>query len=143
MTSSHIRAGLRAASLLALGALAGCAQIRSRLGLDHPPTGPLPAAPSSGAFQGIGQLLGPPQASDGTIEQVVFPYTRIAPGDSALVLDHPGPGIVRVLRIALTSADPDYLRKIVIRMYWDTEVDPSVEAPLGDFFGNAFERTPY
>lgn len=28
-----------------------------------------------------------------------------------------------------------YLRKIVLRMFWDDESYPSVEAPLGDFFG--------
>ena len=26
-------------------------------------------------------------------------------------------------------------RKIVLRMYWDGETEPSVEAPIGDFFG--------
>jgi hypothetical protein len=30
--------------------------------------------------------------------------------------------------------DPDYYRKIVIRMYWDDQASPSVVAPLGDFF---------
>jgi len=31
--------------------------------------------------------------------------------------------------------DPDFYRKIVIRMYWDDQDEPSVVAPLGDFFG--------
>ena len=26
-------------------------------------------------------------------------------------------------------------RKLVLRMYWDGEEEPSVEVPLGDFFG--------
>ncbi len=30
------------------------------------------------------------------------------------------------------------LRKILIRIYWDEETSPSVEAPLGDFFGLGF-----
>ncbi|WP_083441290.1 glycoside hydrolase family 172 protein [Nitriliruptor alkaliphilus] len=30
--------------------------------------------------------------------------------------------------------DPDYYRKIVLRIYWDDEEEPSVHAPLGDFF---------
>ncbi|WP_203453405.1 glycoside hydrolase family 172 protein [Jiangella aurantiaca] len=30
--------------------------------------------------------------------------------------------------------DPDYYRKVVIRMYWDDQEHPSVVAPLGDFF---------
>jgi len=27
------------------------------------------------------------------------------------------------------------LKKLVLRMYWDGEATPSVEAPIGDFFG--------
>ncbi|GJN72321.1 hypothetical protein PLIIFM63780_005347 [Purpureocillium lilacinum] len=30
--------------------------------------------------------------------------------------------------------DPDYYRKVVIRMYWDDSTTPNVLAPLGDFF---------
>jgi Protein of unknown function (DUF2961) len=30
--------------------------------------------------------------------------------------------------------DPDYYRKVIIRMYWDDQETPSVIAPLGDFF---------
>lgn len=30
--------------------------------------------------------------------------------------------------------DPDYYRKVVLRMYWDDQETPSVVAPLGDFF---------
>lgn len=43
--------------------------------------------------------------------------------------------------IWITNAPADdseelYLpRKIVLRMYWDGEQKPSVEVPLGDFFG--------
>jgi hypothetical protein len=31
--------------------------------------------------------------------------------------------------------EPDYLRKLVLRMFWDGEDEPSVFVPLGDFFG--------
>jgi hypothetical protein len=33
------------------------------------------------------------------------------------------------------AAEPFYGRKIVLRVYWDDERSPSVEAPIGDFFG--------
>ena len=33
------------------------------------------------------------------------------------------------------EADPDYYRKIVLRITWDDQAHPSVLAPLGDFFG--------
>lgn len=32
-------------------------------------------------------------------------------------------------------ADPHYYRKVLIKMYWDNADEPSVIAPLGDFFG--------
>jgi Protein of unknown function (DUF2961) len=31
--------------------------------------------------------------------------------------------------------DPDYYRKIVLKMFWDDQTQPSVLVPLGDFFG--------
>jgi len=44
--------------------------------------------------------------------------------------------------------DPLYPRKLLLRMYWDDEKDPSVESPVGDFFGvghglvRAFQSLP-
>src|SRR5690625_4851029 len=36
----------------------------------------------------------------------------------------------------LDDSEEQYLhRKVVLRMYWDGEEHPSVEAPIGDFFG--------
>ena len=33
------------------------------------------------------------------------------------------------------SSEEHYHRKLLIRIYWDGESRPSVEVPLGDFFG--------
>jgi hypothetical protein len=46
-----------------------------------------------------------------------------------------GAGIIKHVWMTLTSSDPHYLRKIVIRIWWDDEFEPSVEVPIGDFFG--------
>jgi len=46
-----------------------------------------------------------------------------------------GPGAITHLWFTIGSREPGYLRKIVIRMYWDGEKSPSVECPIGDFFG--------
>ncbi len=46
-----------------------------------------------------------------------------------------GAGIIKHIWMTLASQDPNYLRKIVIRMWWDGEEHPSVECPIGDFFG--------
>jgi hypothetical protein len=43
----------------------------------------------------------------------------------------------RITHIWITAACEDllYPRKMVLRMFWDDEPSPSVECPLGDFFG--------
>lgn len=42
--------------------------------------------------------------------------------------------ISNVLGLNWEVTDPDYYRKVLIRMYWDDQDTPSVLAPLGDFF---------
>lgn len=68
---------------------------------------------------------------------------EIAPGDTAVLLDLDGPGVIRRLWITVASRDPDYLRRIALEMYWDGEAEPSVAVPLGDFFGNGFDKRHY
>ena len=41
--------------------------------------------------------------------------------------------------VYIASDDPNHLKAIVLRMYWDGESTPSVEAPVGDFFGLGLE----
>ncbi len=45
----------------------------------------------------------------------------------------------------MTIASPDkyFLRRILLRMYWDGETTPSVEVPIGDFFGTGLEYKQY
>ncbi len=68
---------------------------------------------------------------------------EIAPGDSATLLDFEGPGIIQRIWITVSSSDPHYLRRIALEMYWDDESEPSVSVPLGDFFGNGFDKRHY
>ncbi|MBD3288159.1 DUF2961 domain-containing protein, partial [candidate division KSB1 bacterium] len=58
----------------------------------------------------------------------------IASGEAVEIADINGPGIITHIWITV-AAEPFYSGKIVWRMYWDGEKHPSVEAPLGDFFG--------
>ena len=62
-------------------------------------------------------------------------YTHIPPGQTLALLDQDGPGEIRHIWITLASPEVYHLKKMVLRMYWDDEKDPSVETPLGDFFG--------
>jgi hypothetical protein len=62
-------------------------------------------------------------------------YRQIAPGQTLTVLDVEGPGTLAHIWFTLSSREPTHLKKLVLRMYWDREATPSVETPLGDFFG--------
>ncbi|HET9308046.1 MAG TPA: glycoside hydrolase family 172 protein [Candidatus Sulfotelmatobacter sp.] len=59
----------------------------------------------------------------------------IAPGESLTLLDEAGPGLISHVWFTIASDDPNHLKALVLRMYWDGEATPSVEAPVGDFFG--------
>ena len=59
----------------------------------------------------------------------------VAPGETLTLLDADGPGLVTHVWVTIASDDPNHLKALVLRMYWDGEATPSVEAPIGDFFG--------
>ena len=59
----------------------------------------------------------------------------ITPGETLTLLDENGPGLITHVWVTIASEDPDHLKALVLRMYWDGETEPSVEAPIGDFFG--------
>jgi Protein of unknown function (DUF2961) len=60
---------------------------------------------------------------------------EIAPGATLTLLDADGPAVISHLWVTIASDDPNHLKALVLRMYWDGESTPSVEAPIGDFFG--------
>ncbi len=62
-------------------------------------------------------------------------YRKIAPGETLTVLDADGPATLTHVWFTLSSPEAAHLKKLVLRMYWDQETRPSVETPLGDFFG--------
>jgi hypothetical protein len=64
----------------------------------------------------------------------------IAPGATAVLGEIEGAGCVRHIWVTLASfpEEPCELRKTVLRMFWDGEASPSVEVPIGDFFGIGF-----
>src|SRR5438445_8094045 len=62
-------------------------------------------------------------------------YRRIAPGETLTLLDEDGPGVITHVWVTIASPELFHLKKLVLRMYWDDEATPSVEAPIGDFYG--------
>jgi hypothetical protein len=59
-------------------------------------------------------------------------------GETATLAEMTGPGAVKHIWVTISSPSRYHLRELVLRMYWDGETDPSVEVPIGDFFGNGF-----
>ena len=59
----------------------------------------------------------------------------IPPGQTLVLVDQAGPGTISHIWITISSPEAHHLKKLVLRMYWDDEPTPSVETPIGDFFG--------
>ena len=66
---------------------------------------------------------------------------HIQPGQTATLAEADGAGIVTHLWVTIDCKSPHYLRKIILRAYWDGEEIPSIECPIGDFFGMGHART--
>lgn len=59
----------------------------------------------------------------------------LLPGEEMVLADLEGPGIIRHIWFTLSREIPEVLTDPVLRIYWDDETTPSVEAPFGAFFG--------
>lgn len=62
-------------------------------------------------------------------------------GETATLMDIDGCGVIRHIWITIPDRSPAALRNMIVRMYWENNPLPSVEVPLGDFFGVAHGRT--
>lgn len=59
----------------------------------------------------------------------------IAPGGTLTLAELDGPGVITHIWFTIAHEAPFYSRLLTLRMYWDGEDHPSVECPVGDFFG--------
>jgi hypothetical protein len=64
----------------------------------------------------------------------VSPSLDIAPGQTFTLAEIDGPGILQHLWITGRRLGRD----TILRVYWDGQTQPSVECPLGDFFGSGW-----
>jgi len=60
---------------------------------------------------------------------------EIQAGETLLLADLEGPGIITHIWNTSASLNPFSACALVLRIYWDNNEKPSVEVPLGDFFG--------
>ena len=72
-----------------------------------------------------------------------FPEKDIKAGETVQLCDIQGPGTIRHIWIT-TDHEPAALRGLVLRAWWDGQEHPSIECPVGDFFGFAHGKVmPY
>jgi hypothetical protein len=60
---------------------------------------------------------------------------KLTPGETLTILDADGPGLISHMWFTVAMSEPYWSKRVVMRIYWDGEDTPSVETPLGDFFG--------
>jgi hypothetical protein len=73
---------------------------------------------------------------------------RVQPGQTHVLMDEEGPGVIT--HIWLTFLGPEKQawapqgsathQDMLLRIYWDDNPRPAVEAPVGDFFANCFGK---
>jgi hypothetical protein len=81
-------------------------------------------------------------------EESNFDNFTVPPGATHVLLDEKGPGIITHIWITFLGPEPqDWAKQgaanhqeMLLRIYWDGEERPSVEAPVGDFFASAFGK---
>jgi hypothetical protein len=73
---------------------------------------------------------------------------NVPPGATHVLLDEKGPGVITHIWITFLGPEPqgwapkgsaDH-QELMLRMFWDGNPRPAVEAPVGDFFANCFGR---
>lgn len=67
-------------------------------------------------------------------EWKVNPFIEIKPGQTFTLAEMEGPGAIQHIWMTPTGN----WRFSILRIYWDDEKEPSVECPVGDFFGQGW-----
>jgi len=74
--------------------------------------------------------------------------SNVAPGQKKILLNVKGPGVITHIWMTFLGPEPHPWAKkgsanhqeMLLRMYWDGNERPTVEAPVGDFFANSFGK---
>jgi hypothetical protein len=96
---------------------------------------------------GAAKKLNPKADPKGDLEEASnWDNYHVAPGETHVLLDEKGPGVITHIWITFLGPEPqDWAPKgsanhqeMLLRIYWDGQERPAVEAPVGDFFANCF-----
>ncbi len=116
-------AGAAGISLAAAGTAVGAQQRMGR-------TGPIELPPYARAqsYRSLKQSTTDPTGGNAD-------FRRILPGGTLEVFNAAGPGLISHIWFTISAQSENHLKELVLRAYWDGNAKPSVEAPIGDFFG--------
>jgi len=70
----------------------------------------------------------------------VRPFIKLPPHSTTTIMNVSGPGTIEHIWMASSQSFLGNGRAIVLRFYWDHEMNPSVEVPLPDFFAIGHDR---
>jgi len=70
----------------------------------------------------------------------VRPFTDLRAGQTKVLADIDGPGAISYIWIA---SDVARYNSLILRWYWDDDPEPSVEAPVGQFFAMGHDDAPH
>src|SRR3954453_3509232 len=62
-------------------------------------------------------------------------FWSVGPGETKEIFNSAQPGAITHIWFTIAAQGPMHLKEIVLRAYWDGSSKPSVETPIGDFFG--------
>ena len=68
-------------------------------------------------------------------------FSVIDPKEKYEICNISSAGSIKHIWMTLLCKEHNFLRKIILRMWWDNEMYPSVESPIGDFFGIGHAKT--
>jgi hypothetical protein len=124
-----------AAALLGLNATGAAASTTGKPAAVPPPGEPAPAAPEE-LFE-LARLRSYKTRRSSSWDRTGgnADAVSVEPGHAATLLEITGPGVVTHLWFTINSSDSMHLKNLVLRAWWDGESTPSVEVPIGDFFG--------
>jgi hypothetical protein len=65
-------------------------------------------------------------------------YWSIKPGETLEVFNDKGAGIITHIWFTISARSGNHLKELMLRAYWDGNAKPSLESPIGDFFGLSY-----
>jgi hypothetical protein len=124
-----------AAALLGLNSQVAAASAAPEAVAMEPPAMPAPSAPEEFLAQARLRSYKNRRSSSWDRTGGNADSVPVEPGQTAKLLEVDGAGVIAHLWFTINSPDPMHLKNLILRAWWDGEATPSIEVPIGDFFG--------